>query len=135
MKSREEHLVPLSPQAVAILRELKPLTGAGRFVFPSRRTSKRPMSNNTLNAALRRLGYDKTEQTAHGFRTIASTRLNEMGWRPDVIERQLAHVDDNKVRAVYNRALYLPERREMMTAWADELDRLRVNVVSIQRAG
>jgi integrase len=125
MKTREPHLVPLSRQAVTILRELHPLTGRSRYVFPSIRTSSRPMSDMALNAALRRLGYAHEEMTAHGFRAMASTRLNEMGWRPDLIERQLAHVEKDSVRAVYNRAAYLEERRAMMQAWADHLDILR----------
>lgn len=126
MKARRAHLVPLSTQAVALLRDLQPLTGEGRFVFPSIRTNdKRPMSDNTLNAALRRLGYTSEQQTAHGFRTIASTRLNEMGWRSDVIEKQLAHEDRDSVRRAYNRAEHLEDRRQMLQVWADECDRLR----------
>jgi integrase len=125
MKTREPHLVPLARQAVTILREIQPLTGRGSYVFPSMRTGKRPMSDMALNAALRRLGYGHEEMTAHGFRAMASTRLNEMGWRPDLIERQLAHVEKDSVRAVYNRAAYLDERRTMMQAWADHLDALR----------
>lgn len=125
MKMREAHVVPLSSQAVAILRELQPLTGRGRYLFPSIRTGDRPMSENTVNAALRRMGYDKDTMTGHGFRAMASTCLNEMGWAPDVIERQLAHAERNKVRAAYNRAQYMAERRKMMQAWADYLDALR----------
>jgi integrase len=125
MKMREAHIVPLAVQAVAILRELKALTGQGRYCFPSLRSSHEPMSENTVNAALRRLGYDKDTMTGHGFRAMASTRLNELGWAPDVIERQLAHAERNKVRAAYNRAQYLAERRQMMQAWADYLDQLR----------
>jgi len=117
--------VPLSTQAVAILRELEPLTGHGRFVFPGIRTIRRPISENTINAALRRLGYSKDEMTGHGFRSLATTLLNEQGWPPDVIERQLAHIERNKVRAAYNRAEHLGERRKMMQAWADYLDGLR----------
>lgn len=113
MKIREAHAVPLADQAVAILRELQPLTGRGRYVFPSFRTPGRPMSENTVNAALRRLGYDKDTMTGHGFRAMASTRLNEMGWAPDVIERQLAHAERNKVRAAYNRASYMAERTKI----------------------
>ena len=127
MKMREEHVVPLSEQALAVLRELHPLTGQGRYLFPSLRTSKEPMSENTVNAALRRMGYDKDTMTGHGFRALASTRLNEMGWAPDVIERQLAHAERNKVRAAYNRAQYMAERRTMMQAWADYLDALKSN--------
>lgn len=136
MKMREEHVVPLAPQAVAILRELEPLTGRGRYLFPSLRSPLEPMSENTVNAALRRLGYDRDTMTGHGFRAMASTRLNEMGWAPDVIERQLAHAERNKVRAAYNRAQYLAERKKMMTAWADYLDALRLGkgkVVAFKR--
>ena len=125
MKMREQHIVPLSRQAVAILGELHPLTGAGRYVFPSVRTSARPMSENTVNAALRRLGYAKDEMTGHGFRSMASTLLNEMGWNRDAIERQLAHAERNSIRAAYNFAEFLPERRRMMQAWADHLDVLK----------
>jgi integrase len=135
MKMREEHIVPLSKQAVAILRELHDLTGGRRFAFPSIRTADRPMSENTVNAALRTLGFDKNTMTGHGFRAMASTRLNELGWSPSVIERQLAHAERDKVRAAYNRAQYLDERRKMMQAWADYLDVLRAggNVVPIKR--
>ncbi|MDP1698220.1 MAG: integrase arm-type DNA-binding domain-containing protein [Xanthomonadaceae bacterium] len=135
MKMREAHTVPLAPQAVAILRDLHPLTGGWRYCFPSLRTADRPMSENTINAALRRLGFDKETMTGHGFRAMASTRLNEMGWAPDVIERQLAHAERNKVRAAYNRAQHMAERRKMMAAWADYLDILRdgaANVVAIR---
>ena len=125
MKMREQHIVPLSRQAVAILRELHPLTGNGRYVFPSVRTSARPMSENTVLAALRRMGYTKDEMTGHGFRSMASTLLNEMGWNRDAIERQLAHAERNAVRAAYNFAEFLPERRRMMQAWADYLEKLK----------
>jgi integrase len=114
MKMQETHIVPLSRQAVAILRELHPLTGSGRYVFPGARTNGRPMSENTVNAALRRLGYPKDEMTGHGFRSMASTILNEQGWHRDAIERQLAHTERNAVRAAYNYAEHLPERRKMM---------------------
>lgn len=125
MKAGDVHLVPLSAQAVAILRELRPLTGSGRFVFPSVRSAQRPMSENTVTGALRRLGYPSGEMTGHGFRSMASTLLNEQGWHRDAIERQLAHGERNKVRAAYNYAEHLPERRKMMQAWADYLDGLR----------
>lgn len=125
MKMGELHVVPLSRQAIAILRELEPITGAGRFVFPAIGAGSRPLSNNTLNAALRRIGYSGDVHTAHGFRTTASTLLNEQGWHPDLIELQLAHAERNKVRAAYNKAQRLPERRQMMQAWADYLDGLR----------
>lgn len=138
MKMKAAHLVPLSTQAVAILRELHPLTGhGGRYVFPGLRTNDRPMSENTVNAALRRLGYGTDEMTGHGFRAMAATRLNEMGWNRDAIERQLAHAESNKVRAAYTHAAeYLDERTRMMQAWADYLDGLRngADVVPIGRA-
>ena len=125
MKMKDAHVVPLPSQAVAILRDVERLTGGGRYCFASLRTSKRPMSENTVNAALRRLGFDKETMTGHGFRAMASSLLNEQGWAPDVIERQLAHAERNKVRAAYNRAQYMAERRKMMQAWADYLDALR----------
>ncbi|MBP7610155.1 MAG: tyrosine-type recombinase/integrase [Steroidobacteraceae bacterium] len=124
MKAREQHIVPLSRQAVAILRELHGLTGAKQHLFPGVRTHGRAMSENTVNAALRRLGYAKDEMTGHGFRSMASTLLNEQGWHRDAIERQLAHAERNNVRAAYNFAEHLPERRKMMQAWADYLDKL-----------
>ena len=125
MKMTREHVVPLSRQAVAILRDLHALTGNGRLVFPGLRSRDRPISDNTLNAALRRLGYSSEEMTAHGFRAMASTLLNEQGFPPDVIELQLAHQEKNKVRAAYNRAQRLDERRKMMQAWADYLETLK----------
>jgi integrase len=127
MKMGERHIVPLSTQALALLRELAPHTGRGRYLFPSLRTAERCISENTLNAALRRLGYGKDEQTGHGFRTIASTLLNELGFHPDVIELQLAHKPRDKVRAAYNKAERLAERRKMMQAWADYLDGLKAD--------
>jgi len=127
MKMRDAHIVPLSRQAVTILAELRPLTGARQNVFPSVRDPRRPMSENTINAALRRLGYSGADLCGHGFRAIASTLLHERGWAPDVIERQLAHAPRNKVRAAYNRAQHLPERRRMMQAWADHLEALRLS--------
>lgn len=128
MKMREAHIVPLARQALEILREVHKRTGEGRFVFPAIGKRERPLSENTLNAALRRLGYAKDEMTAHGFRSIASTLLNEEGWHPDLIELQLAHKERNKVRAAYNRAQRLEERRKMMQAWADYVDELRERV-------
>ena len=135
MKMREAHIVPLSTQAVAILRELHALTGRGRYVFPSPRTAQRPMSENAVTAALRSLGYDGDTMTAHGFRTTASTLLHEQGYPSDVIERQLAHKEANAVKDAYNRAQHLPERRTMMQAWADYCDALRIgaDVVPIRR--
>ncbi|MGH8144101.1 MAG: tyrosine-type recombinase/integrase [Steroidobacteraceae bacterium] len=136
MKMREQHIVPLSRQAVAIFKELHALTGDGRYVFPAIGPRARPISENTLGAALRRLGYSNEEMTAHGFRTLASTLLHEQGWHPDLIELQLAHKERNKVRAAYNRAQRLAERRKMMQSWSDYLDGLKAGgrVVPI-RAG
>ena len=126
MKMRAPHIVPLSQQALAIIDGLRPLTGDAPYLFPSMRTHQRPLSENTLNAALRRLGYTGDEMTSHGFRSMASTRLNEMGrWNADAIERQLAHGERNSIRAAYNHAQHLKERTEMMQAWADYLDSLR----------
>jgi integrase len=127
MKKRVPHIVPLSTQAVAILKDLQPVTGDGKFVFPSPRTRSRPLSNVALLAALRRMGYGQGTVTVHGFRSSASTLLNEQGWRPDAIERQLAHGERNLVRAAYNHAEYLPERRLMMQGWANYLDELRIS--------
>lgn len=121
MKMKRLHIVPLSSQAVEVLRKLQIYTGDGRFVFPCLRTPDRPISENTVNAALRRLGYEKEEMTGHGFRSMASTILNEHGWQADAIERQLAHVEGNSVRAAYNYAEHLEVRREMMQWWADWL--------------
>lgn len=125
MKKGREHIVPLSRQALEILQEIHPHTGAGRYVFPSARSASRPMSENALNGALRALGIEKKDHCAHGFRAMASTNLNKQGWDKDVIERQLAHVEGNSVRAAYNHYDYLPERHKMMQAWADYLDGLR----------
>lgn len=136
MKMKAAHVVPLSTQAVDILRALWPLTGHGYYVFPGIRTDRRPMSENTINAALRGLGYSGEEMTGHGFRSMAATRLNEMGWNSDAIERQLAHSELNKVKAAYTHAAqYLEERTRMMQAWADYLDALRhgATVMSFKR--
>jgi integrase len=123
---RRPHRIPLAQQAVAILRDLQAITGAGKLVFPCVRTTSRPISENTLNAALRRLGYGKDEATAHGFRATASTVLNQsLLWHPDVIERQLAHVEANDVRRAYDRGEHWDERVKMMNWWADHLDALR----------
>ena len=130
MKMSEAHIVPLARQAVAILQDLQPLTGGGRYLFPGLRTASRPMSENTVNAALRRLGYTRDEMTGHGFRSMASTILHEQGWPSDVIERQLAHAERNKVKAAYNFAEHLAERRKMMQAWADYLDGLKEGAIS-----
>lgn len=133
MKMRQAHIVPLSSQAVAVLKDLMPLTGQGIagkpdapiYVFPGARTRTRPMSNNTVNAALRRIGYTGDQMTAHGFRATARTLLAEQGWQPDAIERQLAHKASGPLGAAYDRAQYLAERRRMMQAWADYLDSLK----------
>jgi integrase len=126
MKMKEPHLVPLSSQAVAILRELHALTGTGRYVFPSPRTASRPMSNNGVLSALRRMGYGKEEMTGHGFRAMARTVLDEiLGFRVDIIEHQLAHAVKDPLGRAYNRTKHLDERRRMMQAWADYLDGLR----------
>ena len=125
-KMRREHSVPLSRQALAILRELHALTGKGLLLFPGLRVVTRPISENTLNAALRRLGYSKDEVTSHGFRSTASTLLNESGkFSPDAIERALAHQDPDAVRRAYNRSAYWQERVAMAQWWADHLDTLR----------
>lgn len=129
MKAKRLHVVPLSQQVFDILTDLYRYTGHGRYAFPSRRApaGNVPMSNNTVNAALRRLGYPKEEMTAHGFRSMASTQLNESGlWPMDAIERQLAHVEGSSVRAAYNYAEHLPERRKMMQWWADWLDGVKI---------
>lgn len=124
-KMRTQHIVPLSTQAGAIFESLRPETGNGRYVFPGR-TSSRPMSENTIGAALKYMGYStQSDQSAHGFRSTASTLLNELGWNRDAIERQLGHAERDGVRAAYNFAEYLPERRRMMQAWADYLDHLK----------
>lgn len=125
MKSGRLHVVPLSTQAKKLLQEIYPLTGAGKYVFPSVRSKTRPMSENTINAALRNLGYTKDQFTGHGFRSMASTLLNEQGWNRDAIERQLAHVEGNAVRAAYNHADYLDERKEMMQSWSNYLEGLK----------
>lgn len=123
MKMGEQHLVPLSRQAVAILREIHQVTERGQYVFPSERGGGRPMSENTVNASLRRMGYTSDEMTGHGFRSMASTLLHELGYQHQVIERQLAHGERNQVSAAYNFAEHLPERRKMMQEWADYLDK------------
>jgi integrase len=139
MKMREQHIVPLSRQAIEVLLDLEPLTNreiiskpnAPRYVFPSARTRERPMSENAVLAALRRMGYPKEEMTGHGFRSMASTLLHEQGWNHQAIERQLAHAERNAVSAAYNFAEHLPERRKMMQAWADYLDGLKAGAAVI----
>jgi integrase len=124
MKMKAPHLVPLSVQALSTLEEIRPLTRHAEFVFPSERSFGKPMSENTVLYALYSLGY-RSRMTAHGFRAVASTILNESGFMSDVIERQLAHIEQNKVRAAYHRSEYLDERRRMMQWWADYLDGAR----------
>jgi integrase len=133
MKMKTEHLVPLSKQAIAILEDLQTVGGGSRFVFPGRNRDK-SISNNTLLFALYRLGY-KGKMTGHGFRAVASTMLNEKGFRADVIERQLAHSERDEVRGAYNRAEYLPERKIMMQQWADYVDKLRAGADVIPLRG
>ena len=125
MKAGTLHIIPLSQQALTILREIHPLTGHGRYVFPSLRTDSRPMSDNAVLSALRRMGFAKDEMSGHGFRSMASTLLNEQGWNRDAIERQLAHAERNSVRAAYNYAEFIPERKKMMQHWADYLDGIK----------
>ena len=133
MKGRQEHAVPLAKQSLAILKETQALTGDGQFVFPSIRTPRNPMSENTINAALRRLGFGKDEMTAHGFRAMASTLLNESGkWSSDAIERALAHKDKDHIRAAYHRGAHWEERVKMAQWWADYLDQLRTGGVVVQ---
>jgi len=135
MKMREPHLVPLSRQAVAILRELHAVTGEGRYLFPGARTTRRPMSDNAILAALRRMGYGKDEMTGHGFRAMARTILDEvLKVRPDYIEHQLAHAVRDPNGRAYNRTAHLAERRDMMQRWADYLDRLQAGaeVIALQ---
>ena len=127
MKMKVDHLVPLSTQAVALLRSVQPITGHGRYVFPSLRTGERPMSENTINAALRGMGYSKEVHTAHGFRALARTIMDEvMGERVDLIEHQLAHAVKDPNGRAYNRTAHLPARRVMMQNWANYLDKLRI---------
>jgi len=135
MKMRVVHIVPLADQVVTILKELQPLTGRGKYIFPSIQNPSRPMSENTVNAALRRLGFGKDEICAHGFRAMASTLLHEQGWDSDVIERQLAHKEGNAIKNAYNHARHLPERVKLMQHWADYLDGLRTgaDVIPINR--
>lgn len=127
MKMGIDHIVPLSAQAVAILREVHAVTGRGLYVFPSERGGSRPMSENTVNAALRRMGFTREEMTAHGFRALARTLLDEvLGFRPDFIEHQLAHAVKDPNGRAYNRTAHLSERRKMMQGWADYLDKLKL---------
>jgi hypothetical protein len=127
MKMRDPHIIPLSRQSVSILRQLHALTGDGRYVFPNPRSAERPMSENCLTVALRSMGFSGEEMSWHGFRAMASTFLNELGWNDKWIEMQLAHSERNKSKKAYNHAKYLPQRRRMMQAWADYVDKLRVS--------
>lgn len=122
MKMKRPHIVPLSRQAQEVLHELHAITGSGRWLFPSRWDKTRHESGRVLNTALRRMGYGRDIMTAHGFRAMAATTLSEQGWPSEVIERQLAHVDQNQVRAAYQRSELLADRHKMMQAWADYLD-------------
>jgi len=135
-KTGTPHIVPLASQAVDILRDLHPLTGRGEYVFPGVRGRDRSMSENTVNAAMRRMGFDGDTMTGHGFRAMARTILDEvLGFRPDFIEHQLAHAVRDPNGRAYNRTAHLPERRKMMQAWADYLDTLRAgsNVIPIKQ--
>ena len=135
MKMKIDHTVPLSIQAVELLRGVLPITGHGQFVFPSLRTGERPMSENTINAALRSMGYSKDVHTAHGFRAMARTIMDEvMGERVDLIEHQLAHAVKDPNGRAYNRTAHLPARRVMMQNWANYLDKLRTgaDVIAIR---
>jgi integrase len=137
MKMRIDHIVPLSTQAVTILRDLRNVTGSGRYVLPSERGQSAVMSENTVNAALRRLGYSKQEMTSHGFRAMARTIMDEvLNFRPDFLEHQLAHAVRDPNGRAYNRTAHLPERRKMMQAWADYLDKLRAgaDVIPLHKA-
>ena len=127
MKSGRIHIIPLSNQAREILDEIRPLTGNGKYVFPCVRSKDRPMSENTITAALRRMGFTSEEMCAHGFRGMASTMLHEQGYNSDWVERQLAHVDGT-TRAAYNHAQYLDERAKMLQEWADYLDKIKTNL-------
>jgi integrase len=134
MKMRRPHDVPLSTQAVAILKDIWPLSDYGDLVLPSIRSVHKPLSENAMNVSLRRMGYAQDEMTAHGFRATASTVLNERGFNPDVIETALAHQDRNDIRRAYNRATYWPERVKLMQAWADLLDEFKKGSVGSRRA-
>ena len=125
MKMKRPHIIPLSNQVVEILKTIEPVTGEGKYIFQSHWSKNNPMSENTLNAALRRMGFTKEEMTSHGFRGMASTLLHENGFKTEVIEMQLAHAERNKVKAAYNHAEYLTERTDMMNWWANYLDSLR----------
>ena len=125
MKMKRDHLVPLSGQAIAVLEKLRTYSGKGQYVFPSYRSEAVPFGKTALQRAIRVMGFERDEMCPHGFRSMASTLLNELGYNADWIERQLAHIPQGQVRGIYNRAEYLPERRRMMNEWADYLDGLR----------
>jgi integrase len=127
MKARIQHLVPLSRQALELLLTLRTISADCEYLFPSLRDPSRPLHGTALSGALRSLGFERSEVTPHGFRATACTLLNELGWRSEAVERQLAHGTANDVRRHYNYAQHLPERRIMMQAWADHLDRLRTS--------
>jgi integrase len=136
MKMRQAHLVPLSHQVVAILKEIHPLTGHSRYVFPCHRSPLRCMSENTVNASLRRMGFDKSEITGHGFRAMARTMLHEiLQFTPDAIEAQLAHAVPDRLGRAYNRTQFIAERKKMMQTWADYLDGLKseAKVIPLKR--
>jgi hypothetical protein len=137
MKMRSPHIVPLSRQSVAILREVRMHSGGRRWVFPQLRHPDRPMSENCITAAIRAIGYSGDEMTWHGFRALANTQLMELGWSEKWVDMQLAHQERNKVRRAYNHAKYLPQRRVMMQSWADYLDALRAStdLKAINEAG
>ena len=131
MKLRKDpHIVPLARQTVEVLQKVQHFTGRGMYIFPNPRNKNLPMSENAVNVAIRRMGYTKEQMTAHGFRAMASTLLNEAGYRLDVIEAQLAHTSADKIRAIYNRAQYMDERRKLMQDWADMLDAMRSAAVA-----
>ncbi len=137
-KTKTLHIVPLSRQAIEILQDIQPLTGNGRYVFPGARSKDRPMSDNAILAAMRRMGISKEEMSGHGFRAMARTILDEvLGVRPDFIEHQLAHAVRDPNGRAYNRTAHLPERKKMMQDWSDYLDKLKagVEVIPISRRG
>ena len=138
MKRRREHLIPLSKQALAILREIQPLTGKGQYVFQGRNSLKRPLSENTINAALRKMGFEDDVMTGHGFRATARTILDEvLGFRPDIIEHQLSHMVKDPDGRAYNRTKHLDERARMMQEWANYLSTLKTSnatkIISFER--
>lgn len=133
MKMKSDHIVPLSTQAIELLRQVHPISGHGKYVFPSIRTGERPMSENTVSAALRAIGYDRDTQTAHGFRATARTIMDEvLGERVDLIEHQLAHAVKDANGRAYNRTAHLPARKAMMQRWSDYLDKLKQGAEILQ---